>query len=79
MTSHGVPGFSLVTASARHFGKLPDQLGPNELRSYQAYLLQERKVDNDSGTTADGSFPASLAHDGACECALFVAKELAFQ
>src|SRR5881394_1158525 len=33
-----------VTAFARHFGKSPDQLGPNELRSYQAYLLQERKV-----------------------------------
>jgi len=33
-----------VTAFARHFGKAPDQLGPNELRSYQAYLLRERKV-----------------------------------
>jgi len=33
-----------VTAFARHFGKSPDQLGPNELRSYQAYQLQERKV-----------------------------------
>jgi len=33
-----------VTAFARHFGKSPDQLGPNELRSYQAYLLQKRKV-----------------------------------
>jgi len=33
-----------VTAFARHFGKPPDRLGPNELRSYQAYLLQERKV-----------------------------------
>src|SRR5207302_4447639 len=33
-----------VTSFARHFGKSPDQLGPNELRSYQAYLLQERKV-----------------------------------
>src|SRR5262252_353202 len=33
-----------VTAFARHFGKPPDQLGPNELRSYQAYLLRERKL-----------------------------------
>jgi integrase/recombinase XerD len=33
-----------VTAFARHFGKCPDQLGPNELRRYQAYLLRERKV-----------------------------------
>ena len=29
-----------VTAFARHFGKPPDRLGPNELRSYQAYLLR---------------------------------------
>src|SRR5437667_8622597 len=33
-----------VTAFARHFGKSPYQRGPSELRSYQAYLLQERKV-----------------------------------
>jgi hypothetical protein len=37
-----------VTALARHFGKSPDQLGPNELRSYQAYLLRERKVTPDT-------------------------------
>jgi site-specific recombinase XerD len=29
---------------AKHFGKPPDQLGPEELRSYQAYLLKERKL-----------------------------------
>src|ERR1700730_10016301 len=34
----------VVAGFARHFGKSPDQLGPNELRSYQAYLLRERKV-----------------------------------
>jgi site-specific recombinase XerD len=34
----------VVTDFARHFGKSPDQLGPNELRTYQAYLLQERKL-----------------------------------
>src|SRR5213594_579517 len=33
-----------VTAFAQHFSKSADQLGPNELRSYQAYLLKERKV-----------------------------------
>ena len=33
-----------MTAFAQHFSKSPDQLGPNELRSYQAYLLKERKV-----------------------------------
>jgi len=36
--------FQYVTVFARHFGKPPDQLGPDELRSYQAYLFQERKV-----------------------------------
>ena len=34
----------VVTDFARHFGKSPDKLGPNELRSYQAYLLKERKL-----------------------------------
>jgi len=33
-----------VANFARHFGKSPDKLGPDELRSYQAYLLQERKL-----------------------------------
>ena len=33
-----------VASFARHFGKSPDKLGPDELRSYQAYLLQERKL-----------------------------------
>ena len=34
----------VVTDFARYFGKSPDKLGPNELRSYQAYLLKERKL-----------------------------------
>ena len=29
---------------AKHFGKSPDKLGLNELRTYQAYLLRERKL-----------------------------------
>jgi hypothetical protein len=33
-----------VADFARHFGKSPDKLGPNELRSYQAYLLGDRKL-----------------------------------
>jgi integrase/recombinase XerD len=33
-----------VALFAKHFGKRPDQLGPDELRTYQAYLLQERKL-----------------------------------
>src|SRR5207253_6159401 len=34
----------VVTEFAKHFGKSPDKLGPNELRTYQAYLLSERKL-----------------------------------
>jgi integrase/recombinase XerD len=34
----------VVSDFAKHFGKSPDKLGPNELRTYQAYLLQERKL-----------------------------------
>src|SRR5437899_3169561 len=34
----------VVTEFAKHFGKSPDKLGPNELRTYQAYLLSERQL-----------------------------------
>ena len=33
-----------VQQFAVHFGRSPDKLGPDELRSYQAYLLTERKL-----------------------------------
>jgi integrase/recombinase XerD len=33
-----------VEQFAKHFGKSPDKLGPDEFRSYQAYLLAERKL-----------------------------------
>ncbi len=35
---------SAVAAFAKHFGEPPDQLGPEELRRYQAYLLKNRKL-----------------------------------
>src|SRR5438445_10230540 len=34
----------VVADFAKYFGKSPDKLGPNELRTYQAYLLTERKL-----------------------------------
>lgn len=34
----------VVADFAKHFGKPPDKLGLNELRTYQAYLLRERKL-----------------------------------
>jgi site-specific recombinase XerD len=33
-----------VERFAEHFGKSPDKLGPEHLRSYQAYLFKERKL-----------------------------------
>ena len=33
-----------VEQFAKHCSKSPDKLGPDELRSYQAYLLTERKL-----------------------------------
>jgi site-specific recombinase XerD len=33
-----------VRQFAEHFGKPPDQLGPDELRTYQGYLLHDRKL-----------------------------------
>lgn len=34
----------VVADFAKHFGKSPDKLGLNELRTYQAYLLREREL-----------------------------------
>jgi site-specific recombinase XerD len=34
----------VVSDFAKYFGKSPDKLGPNELRTYQAYLLTECKL-----------------------------------
>src|ERR1017187_8860507 len=33
-----------VAAFAKHFRKSPDQLGPEEIRQYQLFLLNEKKV-----------------------------------
>ena len=29
---------------AKHFGKSPEKLGPDEIRSFQIHMLEERKV-----------------------------------
>src|SRR6266702_7701570 len=33
-----------VSRFARHFGKSPEELGPEEIRSYQVYLTNEKKL-----------------------------------
>src|ERR1035438_1790530 len=34
----------IVESFAKHFGRSPDQLGPEQIRTYQVYLLNERKL-----------------------------------
>jgi integrase/recombinase XerD len=34
----------IVRDFARHFNRAPDQLGPDEIRQYQVYLIKERKL-----------------------------------
>jgi integrase/recombinase XerD len=41
----------VVSDFAKYFGKSPDRLGPDHLRTYQAYLLRERKLA--SGTAVN--------------------------
>ncbi|MGB9075422.1 MAG: phage integrase N-terminal SAM-like domain-containing protein [Terracidiphilus sp.] len=33
-----------VERFAEHFGKSPDKLGPDHVRTYQSYLLKQRKL-----------------------------------
>jgi integrase/recombinase XerD len=35
----------IVREFAKHYGKAPDQLGPDEIREYSAYLFRERKLE----------------------------------
>jgi site-specific recombinase XerD len=41
-----------VSQFARHFGRSPELLGQEEIRSYQIYLMQEKKLDPGSVTIA---------------------------
>ena len=44
-----------VSLFARYFGKPPDQLGPEEIRSYQVYLTNEKKLAPSSILLAVGA------------------------
>ncbi len=35
----------IVREFAKHYGKTPDQLGPDQIREYSAYLFRERKLE----------------------------------
>jgi integrase/recombinase XerD len=41
-----------VSQFARHFGKSPELLGPEDIRAYQLYLTQEKKLAPGSITIA---------------------------
>src|ERR1700752_5407981 len=38
--------FTCFATSARYFGKSPELLGPEEVRQYQVYLVNERRVSS---------------------------------
>src|SRR6266481_7482627 len=63
-----------VLLFARHFNKSPEILGPEEIRSYQIYLMNERKLapcatDNWCGSSFSGLFfgRGTAARPGAVE------------
>ena len=51
-----------VAEFAKHFGKSPEHLGPEEIRSWQLYLLKEKRV---------GTF---FLHSGCLQSALLLPK-----
>lgn len=44
-----------VSAFARHFNRSPEELGPEEIRAYQLYLTDERKLAPASLSTIAGA------------------------
>ena len=57
-----------VSWFARHFNKSPERLGPEEIRAYQIYLINERKLDPGSEQTGEMLYKIDrrhgLHHDG---------------
>jgi integrase/recombinase XerD len=56
-----------VSLFARHFGKPPEQLGPEEIRAYQIYLAQEKNAAVGTRTVAVSAlrflYAVTLKHD----------------
>ncbi|WP_323123341.1 tyrosine-type recombinase/integrase [Burkholderia alba] len=40
-----------ISAFAKHFGRSPEMLGPEEIRAWQLYLIEERKLSRSSLVT----------------------------
>jgi hypothetical protein len=53
----------VVTEFAKHFSKPPDGLGLNDLRTYQAYLLRERKLTAGTVVNPTGGAAVLLRQD----------------
>lgn len=68
-----------VSYFAQHFGKSPERLGPEEIRSYQIYLAKERKVGISSRTVAVSAlrflYHVTLKHDRVIEVIPFPQQE----
>lgn len=60
-----------VTAYARYFHRSPDELGPEEVRTYQVYLTQTRRLSPSSVSVATGAlrflYKVTLKRDWAVE------------
>jgi integrase/recombinase XerD len=48
-----------VSLFARHFQKSPELLGPEQIRAYQVYLTNEKKLSTKSIAIASACHPAS--------------------
>jgi hypothetical protein len=54
---------STVRDFAKHFNKPPDQMGPDEIRQYQAYLIGERKLEARTVGPQHSGAPVFLRQD----------------
>ena len=57
----------IVADFAKYFHRPPDQLGPDEIRAYQVYLLNETEAGRANGRHAHGSLAVLLLQDTEAE------------
>jgi hypothetical protein len=56
-----------VQQFAEHFHRAPDQLGAEQIREYQLYLLRETEVVSENGGAANGCASVLLHQDAQAE------------